>query len=65
MSICIVVKRDVVYGKEVFRPAGPRAEMLAEIAGTKTLLPRTLDIALDLGFEIVVKHGGPYVRGGK
>lgn len=60
MSFVIMVTREKFYGLERFLPVGDNAHTLAEIAGTKTLTPRTLDLAIKLGAEVVVKHGGPY-----
>lgn len=41
-----------VYGAHKAYPANDAAELLAEIAGTKTLDPKTLALAERLGFEI-------------
>ena len=48
----ILVRFDRVYGNLVCYPANPSAEVLARIAGTKTLLPRTLAGARALGLQV-------------
>ena len=43
-----------VYGLAKIYPANQAAKLLAEIAGTATLTERTLSLAHQMGFEIVV-----------
>lgn len=49
----IFVRFDRVYGNLVCYPANQQAEVLARIAGTKTLLPRTLAGARALGLQVM------------
>lgn len=48
----IKVKIDRVYGKATIYPACERSELIAQIAGTKTLTHSTLALAERLGFDI-------------
>jgi hypothetical protein len=41
-----------VYGKRELYPFNADAKKFAEIAGTKTLLPRHIDAMRDLGFAV-------------
>lgn len=50
---CRVTARSV-YGQTNIYPANDVADGLAAIAGTKTLTARTLRIARDMGFVLVV-----------
>jgi hypothetical protein len=54
MSEPIVVKVQIVdvYGKPTYYPTNHNAEMLAHIAGTKTLTPQTLKLAHDMGMVV-------------
>lgn len=54
----IVVEVEVVdvYGKPTFYPRNHNAEMLAHIAGTKTLTPQTLKLAMDMGITVDARH---------
>jgi hypothetical protein len=54
----IVVEVEVVdvYGKPTFYPINHTAEMLAHIAGTKTLTPQTLKLAMDMGITVDARH---------
>lgn len=49
----VLVRFDRVYGNVVCYPANQQAEVLARIAGTKTLLPRTLAGARALGLQVM------------
>lgn len=51
----VLVRFDRVYGNVVCYPANQQAELLALIAGTKTLLPRTLAAARGLGLTLAVE----------
>lgn len=53
----VLVRFDRVYGNVVCYPANQQAEVLARIAGTKTLLPRTLSGARALGLQVEEQHG--------
>jgi hypothetical protein len=46
-----------VYGNTTIYPANEQAELLAKIAGTKTLTTSTVELAKKLGFtfEVVAK----------
>lgn len=48
----ILVEYRKVYGNVLIYPANLNAELLAELAGRKTLSERDLQIAERLGFEI-------------
>lgn len=48
----VLVRFDRVYGNLVCYPANDAAVLLASIAGTKTLLPRTLVAARGLGLQV-------------
>jgi excinuclease UvrABC helicase subunit UvrB len=52
MDKVVLVDVKNVYGNEVVYPANNTAELLAAIAGTKTLTARTLRYAEEMGFEI-------------
>ena len=54
----IVVEVEVVdvYGKPTFYPQNRNAEMLAQIAGTKTLTPQTLKLAMEMGMTVDARH---------
>lgn len=54
----IEIRVDRVYGNLVTYPVCARAQLLAEIAGTKTLKHETLALAERLGFEIVALDTG-------
>jgi len=53
----VLVRFDRVYGNVACYPANQQAEVLARIAGTKTLLPRTLAGARALGLQVEERHG--------
>jgi hypothetical protein len=53
----IGVRFDRVYGKVVCYPVSSQALLLAELAGTKTLRPRDLRIAQQMGFSITLSPG--------
>lgn len=52
----IHVTLDKVYGSWVMRPVNDTAKMLAEIAGTKTLTVKTLQLAQRMGMTIAAQH---------
>ena len=49
----VLVRFDRVYGLIKCYPANQQAEVLAKIAGTKTLCPRTLAGARALGLQVM------------
>lgn len=51
----IYIKIRDQYGRKTAIPDCPASEILAGIAGTKTLTLATLEAAIKLGFEIRVK----------
>lgn len=51
MNIEVTVRE--VYGAPNIYPANDAAKVLAQIAGTKTLTPRVLELARDLGLKVV------------
>lgn len=48
----IVVEPGNAWGENVLRPVNAQAQYLADLAGTKTLTPRTLKTARLMGFTI-------------
>lgn len=52
----ITVDIRTVYGRETIYPACPTAQLLAELAGDKTLTRSSLDKIKRLGFAIAVKQ---------
>jgi len=53
--IIIVEVRDV-YGQSKIYPVCGEAQIFAEIAGTKTLMPKTIQLVKMLGYEVKVKQ---------
>jgi hypothetical protein len=51
----ILVRLDKVYGVWTLYPANDAAKMLAEIAGTKTLTVKTLQIAQRMGMTLAAQ----------
>jgi hypothetical protein len=49
----IEVEVRTIYGAPVIYPVSNSAKVLAQIAGTKTLSQRNLELARDLGLRIV------------
>lgn len=49
----VEVRFDRVYGNPVCYPVNEAANVLASIAGTKTITPRVLELAGALGLEVV------------
>ena len=45
-----------VYGNKTIYPLNEQAKILAQIAGTKTLTPLTVELAKKLGFHFEVIH---------
>jgi hypothetical protein len=45
-----------VYGNKTIYPVNEQAQLLARIAGTKTLTPQTVDLAKKLGFHFEIIH---------
>ena len=56
MKIAIEIRS--VYGENKAYPADGAATVFAQIAGTRTLVRRTLCQILALGYEIEVRYGG-------
>lgn len=54
MQITVQVRE--VYGNKVFYPVGEKAELLAGIAGTKTLTIPVLSKIKQLGIEVEVQY---------
>jgi hypothetical protein len=48
----LLVRVVNVYGRETVYPANRAAELIAQIAGHKTLTPATLRLAEQLGYEV-------------
>jgi hypothetical protein len=55
INTIIVEVRDV-YGQSKIYPVCGEAQIFAEIAGTKTLLPKTIQLVKMLGYEVKVKQ---------
>ena len=55
INTIIVEVRDV-YGQSNIYPVCGEAQIFAEIAGTKTLLPKTIQLVKMLGYEVKVKQ---------
>jgi len=55
----VLVRFDRVYGKMVCYPANQQAEVLAKIAGTKTLSGEALAGARALGLQVACIDGNP------
>lgn len=53
----VLVRFDRVYGRITCYPANAQAEVLAKIAGTKTLGPATLAGARALGLRVAMQAG--------
>lgn len=56
MTLSILVEIKNVYGAEKIYPISETAKIFAEIAGTKTLTPITIERVKELGYEIQVKQ---------
>lgn len=48
----------VNYGQEHYYPVSVQAKLFAEIEGNKTLSAKTLDVAEQLGYEIIYRFKG-------
>lgn len=57
----IEVEVRSVYGVATIYPCNDSAKVLAQIAGTKTLTPRVLELARDLGLQVVDMTPGPSI----
>jgi len=55
INTLIVEVRDV-YGQSKIYPVCGEAQIFAEIAGTKTLMPKTIQLVKMLGYEVKVKQ---------
>lgn len=53
----VTVRKAEQYGRTVLLPENPEARWLAELAGTKTLTARTLELAERLGLVVVMAAG--------
>ena len=59
MGRAILVDVRDVYGRETIYPACPTAELLAQLAGTRTLTRAALETIRALGFTIMVRQRVP------
>lgn len=48
----IVVTARTVYGQDLIYPVNEAAKVLAQLVGKKTLSPRDLELARDLGLTV-------------
>lgn len=55
MKPTVTVRVDKVYGREVIYPVCGRAQLFAQIAGTKTLTHYSLVAINALGFDVVAQ----------
>lgn len=62
MKVVILVEVKNVYGELKAYPANEAAEVLAQIAGTKTLKSSTLALAARLGMAIEQKQTGNLLK---
>jgi len=51
----ITVEIRDVYGKQTIYPVCDKAQIFADIAGTKTLLPRDIQRIQRLGYKVTLK----------
>jgi hypothetical protein len=54
MNITVEIKD--VYGQSKIYPVCAGAKLFADIAGTKTLLPRDIQRIQTLGYEVIIKQ---------
>ena len=57
----ITVKVKTVYGVDQIYPICEKAQLFADIAGTKTLTSQTLKLVKQLGYTIQVSHAREFV----
>tara|TARA_R110002020_G_scaffold33980_2_gene103137 strand:+ start:1699 stop:1956 length:258 start_codon:yes stop_codon:yes gene_type:complete len=53
-NMVLKVEYREVYGKELVYPICAKAHAIARLAGDKTLTPRTIKIAKELGYRVEV-----------
>jgi hypothetical protein len=58
----IVVKQKSVYGEDKIYPVCEHAQMLAELAGTKTFTPRAIKLIKNMGIDILLEELKPTHR---
>jgi|TARA_A200000159_G_scaffold148517_1_gene156319 hypothetical protein len=58
----IVVKQKSVYGEDKIYPVCEHAQMLAELAGTKTFTPRAIKLIKNMGIDILLEELKPAHR---
>jgi hypothetical protein len=58
----IVVKQKSVYGEYKIYPVCEHAQMLAELAGTKTFTPRAIELIRSMGIDILLEEFQPTHR---
>lgn len=58
----IVVKQKSVYGEDKIYPVCEHAQMLAELAGTKTFTPRAIKLIKNMGIDILLEELQPAHR---
>ena len=54
MNITVEIRE--VYGQSKIYPVCAGAKLFADIAGTKTLLPRDIQRIQTLGYEVIIKQ---------
>lgn len=58
----IQIELREVYGRTVAYPVNNNAGRLADIAGTKTLTLRHLEMAAQMGMQVVEKYGRDWTK---
>ena len=51
----IIVKRKSSWGNEWIYPVCPKAQLFADIAGNKTLLPDVIELIKKLGYNLTTE----------
>ena len=54
MNITVEIRE--VYGQSKIYPVCDKAKIFADIAGTRTLLPRDIQRIQALGYEVIIKQ---------
>lgn len=58
-SLTCLVKLGTQYGQRVIHPADETSRLFAELAGSKTLTPRTIELIKKLGYTVNVVQDLP------
>lgn len=60
MNTTIQIRVKDVYGRETYYPVNEPAQLIAKLAGTRTLTSEALTIAKQLGFNIHTLPRSPF-----